>query len=158
MEKSKYFNKRIKRDIDILIKKYPHNILYTDDISNYIILEIYENENKTDIIYKFIIKNYYPFTSPSVYYNNSSYENLYKLSSQREQSILKILTNKECLCCSSILCSNNWNITFNFIDIINEINDYRKIKRNIFIKILTDKIRDKYLIKDINLDCYLFII
>jgi hypothetical protein len=163
MEKSKYFNKRIKRDADNLIKLYPYNKIYVNDISNHIIIDIYDEEptnnqiNKIiNPIYKFIIKKYYPFTAPEVYYKNVTYENVYKMSSQREINHLKILTNLECLCCSSILCSNNWNITLNFIDIINEINNYKKIKRNIFIKILADKIKNKYLINDINLDCYLF--
>ena len=164
MEQSKYFNKRIKRDADNLIKLYPYNKIYVNDVSSHIILDIYDKEvcdeeihNKIiNPIYKFIIKKHYPFTPPDVYYKNQPYENVYKLTSQRQMNYLKILTNLECLCCTSILCSNNWNITLNFIDIINEINNYKKIKRNIFIKILADKIKYKYLISDINLDCYLF--
>lgn len=156
MEKSKFFNKRIKKDIDILTEIYPNHKLYTDEISNFITLEIFENSDTNIPIYKFVIKKFYPFAPPNVYYKNLSYENIYKISSQRVQKYLNLLTNNECLCCSSILCSNNWHLSFNFFDIISEINNYRKIKKNIFIKILADKIKNKYLINDINLDCYLF--
>ena len=156
IEKSKLFNKRIKRDVESLFKLYPHNKLCIDNNLNYIIINIYENDNELNPIYKFIIKKYYPFSPPDIYYKNLPYENIYKILSPREQKYLTFLTKKECLCCESVLCSNNWNITLNFIDIINEINNYRKIKKNIFIKILADKIKDKYLTNDINLDCYLF--
>jgi hypothetical protein len=156
MEKSKYFNKRIKRDVDKLIEIYPNYKLNTDEISNFITLEIFENNDELIPIYKFVIKQFYPFRPPDVYYKNLSYENIYKVSSQRVQKYLTLLTNKDCLCCSSMLCSNNWYVTLNFFDIIKEINNYRKIKKNIFIKILADKIKNKYLIDDINLDCYLF--
>ena len=156
MEKSKYFNKRIKRDVDKLIEIYPNYKLNIDEISNFITLEIFENNDELIPIYKFVIKQFYPFRPPDVYYKNLSYENIYKVSSQRVQKYLTLLTNKDCLCCSSMLCSNNWYVTLNFFDIIKEINNYRKIKKNIFIKILADKIKNKYLIDDINLDCYLF--
>jgi hypothetical protein len=158
IEKSKFFNKRIKRDVESLFQLYPHNKLYTDNSLNHIIINIYENknDNENNSIYKFIIKKYYPFSSPDVYYKNLPYENVYKITSQREQKYLYLLTKKECLCCESVLCSNNWNITLNFFDIIKEINNYRKIKKNIFIKILADKIKDKYLVNDIDLDGYLF--
>ena len=156
MEKSKYFNKRIKRDVDKFIEIYPNYKLNTDEISNFITLEIFENNDELIPIYKFVIKQFYPFRPPDVYYKNLSYENIYKVSSQRVQKYLTLLTNKDCLCCSSMLCSNNWYVTLNFFDIIKEINNYRKIKKNIFIKILADKIKNKYLIDDINLDCYLF--
>jgi hypothetical protein len=156
MEKSKYFNKRIKRDVDKLIEIYPNYKLNTDEVSNFITLEIFENNDELIPIYKFVIKQFYPFRPPDVYYKNLSYENIYKVSSQRVQKYLTLLTNEDCLCCSSMLCSNNWYVTLNFFDIIKEINNYRKIKKNIFIKILADKIKNKYLIDDINLDCYLF--
>jgi hypothetical protein len=156
MEKSKYFNKRIKKDVDKLIEIYPNYKLNTDEVSNFITLEIFENNDELIPIYKFVIKQFYPFRPPDVYYKNLSYENIYKVSSQRVQKYLTLLTNKDCLCCSSMLCSNNWYVTLNFFDIIKEINNYRKIKKNIFIKILADKIKNKYLIDDINLDCYLF--
>jgi hypothetical protein len=156
MEKSKFFNKRIKRDVDKLIEIYPNYKLNTDEITNFIIVEIFENSDELIPIYKFVIKQFYPFRPPDVYYKNLSYENLYKASSQRVLKYLTLLTNKECLCCTSMLCSNNWYIGLNFIDIISEINSYRKIKKNVFIKILADKIINKYLITDISLDCYLF--
>jgi hypothetical protein len=40
-----------------------------------------------------------------------------------------------------------------FIDELNKIRDY---KRNIVYKILSEKIKDKYLIDDIDLDSFLF--
>jgi hypothetical protein len=123
MEKSKYFNKRIKRDVDKLIEIYPNYKLNTDEISNFITLEIFENNDELIPIYKFVIKQFYPFRPPDVYYKNLSYENIYKVSSQRVQKYLTLLTNKDCLCCTSILCSNNWYVTLNFFDIIKEINN-----------------------------------
>jgi hypothetical protein len=163
MEKSKLFNKRIKKDVENLINLYPNNKILVDDVFGYITLELYDNEINTiddnvNPIYKFIIKKMYPFSPPDVYYKNLHYDNIYKISSQRQQTYLKQLTSKDCLCCCSILCSNNWCISLNFFDIIHEINNFRKIKKNIFIKIIVDQIKNKYLVSDINLDCYLFAI
>jgi len=39
---------------------------------------------------------------------------------------------------------------------LDEIDDYKLIKRNIVRKLLLDKIKDQYLIMDIDLDSWLF--
>jgi len=79
--------------------------------------------------FKFILKDY-PFKPPKVYINEENIRN--KLC-----KATKILQPRDCLCCNSILCSNNWNPTKNIYDIITEYNNiYEQIKNRFYLKIL----------------------
>lgn len=91
--------------------------------------------NTTHIIlyikqFKFIILEDYPFKPPRVYINEENIRN--KLC-----HATKILELRECLCCNSILCSNNWSPTKQIGDIITEYNHiYEQIKNRFYLKIL----------------------
>jgi hypothetical protein len=49
-----------------------------------------------------------------------------------------------------------WSCGCKFSNILDEIKSFRKIIIHIAYKILADKIKDKYLIDDIDLDSWLF--
>jgi len=113
-------------------------------------------EKKHNDNYSFIINRQYPFHSPRFCYNNQPYSYYLKFISQRFTEYLKKFTNKGCLCCSSLSCKYNWSPAIKLKMFIDELNKIREYKRNIVYKILSEKIKDKYLIDDIVLDSFLF--
>jgi hypothetical protein len=107
---------------------------------------------------KFIFNIYkdYPFSPPRVTLNGINQHRLLSISSRRFLIILRYITGLECLCCESLLCKNNWSPALTLHNIIIQLEEYKNIKRNIQLKILADQIKEKYLNRDINLDCWLF--
>ena len=59
------------------------------------------------------INDTYPFRTPNVLVNGNSYHDLLKCMD----------VNNNCLCCSSIICHNNWNVHHGIIKILKEIYD-----------------------------------
>jgi ubiquitin-protein ligase len=147
---------RIKREYEYLSIKYPKIIIKYNNILNEVNLTVFETEKDDSFKYTFILTSSYPFSPPKIYCNNIEYSNFLKLSSDRMHKYLQNITKLECLCCTSYICTDNWSLTLKLINVIDEIHDKRKIKRNIIIKILCDQIINKYLINDIKLDKYLF--
>jgi len=107
-------------------------------------------------IYTFYITDNYPFHVPRIKINNYDYINFLKISSPRFQELLKKICGLNCLCCESYVCNGKWSPAMRLAHIINEIKKFRKYKRDIINKYYADKIIDKYLISDINLDTWLF--
>lgn len=147
--------KRIGREIIMLEEKHLSLFFYIDDKMNLPVLMIVDEKFKNNNIYSIIFNNNYPFVSPIVKINFDCYYQFLKLNNLSLQ-ILKKIHNKDCLCCSSILCSNNWTPTYTINNIIQEIRKNKSYKRDIIYKIMMNRIKDKYLIEDINLDSWLF--
>ena len=60
----------------------------------------------------------YPFECPlKLVINNNNIFSLYKKIMSENSTLL----NKNCLCCESLLCNNNWNISKNIIHILGEV-------------------------------------
>ena len=141
--------KRIANDCKKLYEKYPNFLLSNN--SGKIGLIVIENEEN----YSFIFNNTYPFTAPQIYYNGKSYLELLRINDMDERKILRKYKNKECLCCDSYYCSDNWSPSLNLIIIIDEIKSIVQLKKNIVHILLANKIKDKYLIDDIDINSYL---
>ncbi len=123
---------------------------------------ISKNEIKLNIfvkndIYSFIVTESYPFVSPNAFINDLNvYKNLFYLPTNRFKKILNYLTGFECLCCETYLCPKIWNPTITLLKTFEQLKEFRTHKYHIFIKILADQIKEKYLNRDINLDQWLF--
>ena len=117
-----------------------------------IIFLIEESENK---VFKFIVSTHYPFEPPIVYVNDNPFSYFHRLNN-RFTKILKYLKGKDCLCCSSYLCKKNWFPIHTMKNIIDELDDIKELKYNIIIKTCLDKIKQKFLNRDIDLDSWLF--
>jgi len=113
------------------------------------------------------IKNYlinieleysYPFVPPTVKIDNMYIFDFYKFPGMRMNNIMNDsqLSNIVCFCCTSFLNKRNWSPCRKMNKIIDEIIEIINLKKKIYFKILIDKIKDKYLINDINLFQYLF--
>ena len=75
--------------------------------------------------YSLLVKSY-PFRVPRKLKVNNQLIN-YNDISNKYNEYLKKYFNIECLCCSSILCENNWLISYKFTDISKEYENFMNI-------------------------------
>jgi len=142
-------SRRIANDCKNLYEKYTNFVLSNN--SGKVELIITENEEK----YGFIFKNTYPFQPPQIYYNGNSYLDLLRITDNDERKIVRKYKKKDCLCCDSYDCPNNWSPSINLTSIVDEIKNIVKFKKAIVHILLADKIKEKYLIDDIDINSYL---
>ena len=116
--------------------------LHTIDLGNIMFrCDINFFYKKLEYEIKIYYNKLYPFQSPlKLEINNKNIFNMYKKIMSENSTLLK----KNCLCCESLLCNSNWNISKNIIHILKEIKkviDYDElyIKRK-----LLNKIASKY--------------
>jgi ubiquitin-protein ligase len=150
--KNKCIRNRLTYECKNMLPIYNNIQVLYDEINNITTVTIYKDSKK----YTFKIAEDYPFRPPKIYYNNYSYAELLKMSGRAELLMLKKIKNRDCYCCASFCCSDNWTPTTTLTHIINEIKQMKKIKRDLINKMIADKIIAKYLINDINLDRWLF--
>lgn len=91
---------------------------------------------------KMILGQHYPFHPPQVFVNEMNYIRFLHSPSARISLYLK-RNNINCLCCSTIICDNNWSCSFTIIKILNEMNNTRKMKQQIKYEICLDEIIGK---------------
>jgi ubiquitin-protein ligase len=154
--------RRIKRELELLQQDgYFTNILYVIqdennslyNITSYIIT-IYNNiDNKT---YEFIVPTDYPFRAPKLSINYRSYSDYQKIESPFFTDALMKYKGIKCLCCESILCSNNWSPNLGFQNIFAEVSKFKGYCREIAYRAIIDVIKRKYLIDDINIVEWLY--
>lgn len=155
--------KRIKREIDMLIKE---NICIEDDLdikekldTNYSNIKDYVvkfKNLKDNKYYKFIITSHYPFKPPKLYINDKSISFYHRITNEIFRISLRKYTGIQCFCCETILCSNNWGPQFTINDIIKDINHFTEANRQVVIRVIIDVIKRKYLIDDINIVEWLY--
>ena len=155
--------KRIKREIDMLIKE---NICIEDDLdikekleTNYSNIKDYVvkfKNLKDNKYYKFIITSHYPFKPPKLYINDKSISFYHQNTNLEFMKNLKKYTGIQCFCCETILCSNNWGPQFTIKNILDDINKYRDARREVIVRIIVDVIKRKYLIDDTNIIEWLY--
>jgi ubiquitin-protein ligase len=150
--------RRIKRELEMLKQDgYFTNFICViqegDDIITYTI-SIY---NITDHkIYKFIISSDYPFRPPKLLINYRLYSDYQKFGSSSFTDALIKYKGINCLCCESILCSNNWSPNLGFKNIFAEVNKFKDYCREIAYRVIIEVITRKYLINDINIVEWLY--
>jgi hypothetical protein len=103
---------------------------------------------KNDNLYSIKIDNF-PFKPPKKLMVNNLKVEYFKLPLNIKNNLYKFF-KIYCLCCSSILCENNWKISYNFLKIVNEyefnnqiinyIINYEIIKKSDYFKNIPDDI------------------
>ena len=111
----------------------------------------------------FNITRLYPFTAPEVYYLTCNIKDIYKVHLQNEldemieQHYTKnnkcLLCNNtknckkpcSCMCCSTIICKNNWVPFLKIKNIIEEFTRFIDIKKRLVERFHCKKIQTKYL-------------
>ena len=136
-------------NLKLFPKSLKNNYYNIVNFNNYeLIINLKIDKNVFGI--EMLISNFYPFEAPKVKINNKTYH--YLLQSNN----LKKINCEKCLCCSSIICPNNWTPSYGIIHIINEI--YQNIyKKKCIVEILhLEKLEKKYLKFNSNIKNYLF--
>jgi hypothetical protein len=106
----------------------------------------YQNGDKKEIIMRnksIILKGGYPFEMPELYINGKEYLEYIQIKSERINNILETQFKLSCLCCSSLLCKNNWHPKNRLQDLMAEIDNLnitkQKIKNILYLDILRTK-------------------
>ena len=157
--KSNPIRRRLTRELTDLQKTTNSNFLYVQSVEinqkgiPVVTIVDYSTENLN--VYEFTTDSY-PFRVPKIRVNSSEYSEFLSIRTLTFQHLLKKIKGIACLCCNSYLCSDRWTPALKFVTIIEEIRMFRKYKREIINKFYADKIKDKFLISDIDLDSWLF--
>lgn len=113
-----------------------------------------DNNNNT---YEILLTVDYPFKPPKhIYVNKVNYNKILVISEEKIKKYLFKYYGIKCLCCYSIINNNNWTPIRFLCNIINDIDQVLNIKKNLYIKILCDKIKYKYGFQYLNIEEYLF--
>jgi hypothetical protein len=158
--KSNSIRRRITKELTELSSTSDENMLCIESIQYdekgvlFITIVDYISENINT--YEFYIGVNYPFSLPKIKINYADYIDFLRINTIRFQKILKKIKGIHCLCCNSYFCGETWTPVKKLKSIIDEIRIFRKYKIDIIHKFYADKVKDKYLISDINLDSWLF--
>jgi ubiquitin-protein ligase len=152
-----FLRNRIKREIEKLIKEnkcIDNDIeVFKENDTEYSMEFINLDDNK---YYKFKISNSYPFDPPKIFINGNSIMLNHEIKNLAFNTSLKKYTGIECFCCETILCRNNWNPAYTFVNVLNDINNFRDARRQIIVRIIIDVIKRKYLLADTNIIEWLY--
>ena len=128
-----------------------------ESVSFKIIDEDYHIIIKNNNYYEIILSKEYPFKIPkNLFVNKINYRDILKITEPKIKKYLLKYYGLGCLCCSSLMCANNWMPTNYLCHIINDINSMMRIKREIYLYILCDSIKYKYNCEYLNIEEYLF--
>jgi ubiquitin-protein ligase len=142
-------NRRIANDCKKIYEKYPNFVLSNDSGK----VELIVNNNEEN--YGFVFNTSYPFQPPQIYYNGKSYLELLIITDNDERNILLKYKKRDCLCCESYNCQTNWCPSTKLTNIIDEIQSVVQLRKAIVHILLADKIKEKYLIDDIDINSFL---
>jgi len=130
---------RINNEIAHLFNQF--DFVSTERKESSILIKVIKGKNT----YEINLQYDYPFRPPSnIIYNGINYKQCLSHCPPKIQKILKNKYNINCLCCDTIICNSNWMPSMNTCHIINEIDKFIKIKKEIKIILLCDEIRTKY--------------
>ena len=131
---NKILYKKIYKETPEIINNFGNYAMKYNKEQKYIELQVvYENFL---IQIKFI--GFFPFQKPEVLINNKFYRDMLIFNDSYYTKYLNNL-NIKCLCCQSILCTNNWTPMMGVINILNEIKDNSELIKKMII--------ERYLIK-----------
>jgi len=153
MDDSIIINKRIKREMDFLVRENicddtTISIVKSDDTEFIIKFQ----DKKSGKIYHFITPNNYPFVPPKIHINNKPLQFYHHFTNNEFRKSLIKHTGIDCFCCDSILCKDNWQPNFTFKDILNDIYKFRDAVRVVVYNVIIEVIKRKYLKNEPNIN------
>lgn len=126
-------------------------LFFLDDSQKEIMVVCKKNKKS----YKFIIDTKrYPFVCPSIFFNDYMYGDFLRLN-DFQRSMLKVIKGIECFCCNTFNCRDKWCPSLLLINIIDEIKDIENFKKSVLNIIVAEKIKKKYLLPEIDINCWL---
>ena len=137
-----FFVETNKLPLKLFINKFGSvNLSFTNDSDSLIFTIIDNNITPQFNTFAFVVPIDYPFRPPNVIINGQKYTNLIKMNNHEKLHVLKSLTDKDCLCCNTIICSDNWSPAMTFIDIVSEIKNNFKLIDKILLQISFNKFK-----------------
>ena len=121
---------------------------------NYVIVNVVDYKYLSYNNYTFDLRGF-PFSPPKITINGIKHTDFLHLNSPYFTTVLKKISGLRCLCCNSCLHCNNWSVIFPLYKVIEEIRTFRQYRRDIINILMADKIKNKYLISDIDLNTWL---
>jgi hypothetical protein len=146
--------RRLKKEYSELILKYQYIFVSKSYNPGYIInIDVID---KKDNIISFHFKNEYPFVTPFILYNGRKVQCCSLLPTERFNQTYYKLYNQYCFCSFLYNTNSSWSPAITMYKLIQQFKLIQNKQSNITTKILVDKIKEKYLIDDIDLLCWLF--
>lgn len=108
---------------------------------------------KDNKLYEFKFNSNYPFRPPKLFINFKPYSYYYYLnisSHDFKQNLLKYYKIR-CMCCETVLCADNWSPAYKMSTILNEVERFKLICKNLSYRVIINVIKRKYLVDDINI-------
>tara|TARA_B100000123_G_scaffold240326_1_gene193453 strand:- start:105 stop:572 length:468 start_codon:yes stop_codon:yes gene_type:complete len=132
---NKILYKKIYKETPEIMNNYGNYSMQYIREQKYIKLKV----NYKNLLIEINFIGFFPFQKPDVLINNKYYNNILIFNDQFFINHLKKL-NINCLCCESILCTNNWSPMFGIINILDEIKKNHTLINNIIKLKYLDKI------------------
>jgi hypothetical protein len=130
---TKLCQKRLLNEIPRLNDYYPLDFYLETEFDKYnnLVYLVKENTNKIEII----LCKHYPFKPPAkLKINNTDYLNLLCYSNKYLEKVLETKKIK-CLCCSTMLCANNWSPSKTLLKLLHEyFNNKDMVIKSIYTK------------------------
>ncbi len=146
--------RRIKNEM----KNWPSDWIYGKD-NNCIFITLLNFIPKKIFFLKIVLGNSYPFKQPTVFCNNNDiikfYRDTHSNPIKELQDDMKLLTGKECGCCQSFLCGDNWGPSIKIKDIIDEFHEMWIYWQRAIERFHCKKVTQKYLIEHLPIFEYL---
>jgi hypothetical protein len=98
--------------------------------------------------YIFDLPKNYPFVPPRIFINRRTYKDFVTIHSSAKIPESKIRFDKGCLCCSTFREPRNWFVRNTIQDVLAEIEQIEKLKRELVIWYIYQQIGTKYHIAD----------
>jgi ubiquitin-protein ligase len=117
------------------------NLLFDNELNSFVLLIIDNNITPQFNTISIIFPDEYPFKPPKIKLNEEDYDSLLKMNNPVKLNALKNLTGRDCLCCNTITCYDNWAPAMTIYDIISEIKNNLKIIDKILLKVTFDKFK-----------------
>lgn len=134
--------KRISAELNLFINKFESvNLSFNTDLDSLVLTIIDNNITPQFNTFSFVLPNEYPFRPPNVIINGENYTSLLKFTTREKINVLKSLTNKGCLCCTTVTCYDNWSPALTFTDIISEIKNNLNLIDKMLLQISFNKFK-----------------
>lgn len=154
-------NKNLRRRIEReFLQLFELNII--DPFNVYISFDKYNNSYndshtvsfhniKDNNLYVFEFANDYPFRPPKLNINYKPYSYYLYINSPDFKLNLLEYYRIRCMCCETKLCYDNWSPVYTLKYILEEVDRFKNISKNLISRIFITIIKRKYLIDNINI-------
>ena len=86
----------------------------------------------------------YPFKGPSFSFNDQEWSMIYRTGSLFHED-MALISGKECLCCHSFMCPDNWHCVSRITQVVQEFMDITTYKVRVVERFLCKRLQEYYL-------------